>query len=377
MRIKRILFHTITTILAGWALVMTTASAYAQEENPAAEKKQMFDFNASYIGDFAGTPLGGQRTGFGYLGYGVLGVTFDTEAAGWWKGGQLVLSGATTHGATPTESWMGDFQVADNIEAGNHIFFNELYFQQQLGPVTLTAGLQDFNSHYANSDASSLFLNSSFGINSILSSSFSVPIFPIFSWGLNMNWGITDWLSWQVGTYDSPFGFDENPYNIHWRFNQEKGAIFATEFAFHTNIRNNLEGTFEMGGAYQTALNNFELHLIAEQQFWKKDNRSMSAFLTAAYSPKTVRDNHFHASTGFHFVGVFSKKGNDQLGIAASTCILNNDFKHETVLELTYQYAFGEHFYLQPDIQYILNPAGAESKTNNTMFLALRFGIDF
>ena len=62
------------------------------------EKEFPFEFQASYVGDFAGNVVGGKQLGFGYLGYGTLGITFDTEKAGWWKGGQLVLSGATTHG---------------------------------------------------------------------------------------------------------------------------------------------------------------------------------------------------------------------------------------------------------------------------------------
>lgn len=356
-------------------LFFAITSVYAQ--NNANLRSKMFNFSFSYKGDFVGVPVGGLEKGFGYLGYGVMGVSFDTEAAHWWKGGQLVVSGATTHGICPSQQWIGDFQIADNIEAGNHIFLNELYFQQNAGPVCITAGMHDFNAYYARCNAAGLFINSSFGINSILSSTFGVPIFPIFSWGMTIHWQITDWVNWQIGAYDSPYGFDENPYNIHWRFNKEKGAILATEFSFNTNIHHRLNGAVTLGGVYQTALRNYEIHLNAEQQFWKKEDRNMAVFVMAAYSPKVLSENYFHTGIGLNFTGVFSKAGRDQLGIATSSSVLNNSLKHETIVELTYQYAFKKYFYLQPNIQFIHNPSGMIEKIPNALFLALRFGIDF
>ena len=355
-------------------LLIITVSA---QEDTIKQKQKMFDFAASYKGDFAGNVTGGISKGFGYLGYGTLGVAFNTEAAHWWKGGHLVLSGATTHGNCPTEEWLGDFQVADNIEAGNHIFLQELYFLQEIGPVEIVAGLNDFNALYAFTDHADLFLNSCFGINSILSSTFAVPIFPITSWGLNVKWNITDWLNWQVGAFDSPFGFDENPYNIHWRFTSEKGAIVASEFEFITHIHNELDGSFKIGAVWQTAQKNIEVHLCGEQAFWKNQSHSLSAFVFAAYSPKSKSENYCHIAGGLHVDGVFSKSGKDRLGIGFSTALLNNDFMDETAVELTYQYAFNEHFYLQPDFQYIINPAGDEDAKGNPLFMALRFGIDF
>ena len=130
-------------------LLIITVSA---QEDTIKQKQKMFDFAASYKGDFAGNVTGGISKGFGYLGYGTLGVAFNTETAHWWKGGHWVLSGATTHGNCPTEEWLGDFQVADNIEAGNHIFLQELYFLQEIGPAEIVAGLNDFNALYAFTD---------------------------------------------------------------------------------------------------------------------------------------------------------------------------------------------------------------------------------
>ena len=57
-----------------------------------------FEFEASYIGDFYGNATGGIKTGAGFLGMANLKIGFNTETAGWWKGGSFFANGASTHG---------------------------------------------------------------------------------------------------------------------------------------------------------------------------------------------------------------------------------------------------------------------------------------
>ena len=363
-----------TLILVSALLVIFSATA--QNDN---EKESPFTINASYIGDFVGNTGGGVKNGVGYLGYGSLGVTFSTENAGWWKGGEFVLSGASTHGATPSVTLTGDYQAADNIEAGDYFMLQSLYYNQVLGNVQIAGGLLDFYSLHAYTDAALLYLNSSFGVNSLLGYSYGIAIFPMTAWALNVEWEITDWLKWQTGVFDVPYGFDDNPYNTRWAFTKEKGAVVASEFVFGTSFGDGLEGSYRLGAIYQTAMECYELHTTVEQMFWKGNSHSLTAFAMAAYEPQKINENYANFAAGINLDGVFSKKGNDVLGLAFTTALFDNEFKQETAIELTYKYTFGERFYLQPDLQYIINPAGMEysgEKGKNTLFMALRFGMD-
>jgi porin len=47
----------------------------------------------------------------------------------------------------------------------------------------------------------------------------------------------------------------------------------------------------------------------------------------------------------------------------------------ETVLELTYRIRFGENIFLQPDLQYIINPSGNRSGTPRCLAGYLRLGV--
>jgi len=57
--------------------------------------------------------------------------------------------------------------------------------------------------------------------------------------------------------------------------------------------------------------------------------------------------------------------------------LLDNDRKHETVLEMTYRYPLWSHLWLQPDLQYVINPAGGETSTDNALVAILRVELEF
>lgn len=80
---------------------------------------------------------------------------------------------------------MGDWQVFDNIEAGNHIFALNAWYSHTINKVTVKAGLQDVNDSYSACDAAGNMLNTSFGGNQVLLSAGNVPTMPCNGLGIN------------------------------------------------------------------------------------------------------------------------------------------------------------------------------------------------
>lgn len=340
-------------------------------------KEKAVEFNVSYKGDFFGNFVGGQKQGGTYLGFAQIGIGIDCEKAHWWRGGYFYISGGNTHGGTPTRTFVGDFQGVDNIEAGNHTFLEQFWFSQTFKHVTFSFGLQDFNADYAACDHASNFLNSSLGLHSTISSNIPVPTFPINGLAFNFKWNINDQMLWQTGIYDSPLDFDENPYNVNWKLSSAKGYILATEYEYNPLFHNNLESSFKIGAFYQTAEKIWALHFCIEQMAWHKNNSDITLFLMASLADKKRCENYLFASTGIECHGVFSKKGKDMLGLAATCAMFNSDKKAETTFELTYRYQLLDFLYLQPNIQYIINPAGTDAELDNALTAFLRFGIEF
>ncbi len=93
-------------------------------------------------------------------------------------------------------------------------------------------------------------------------------------------------------------------------------------------------------------------------------------------SPKKQNFNKYYIGTGVNYTGLFSHKGNDKAGLAIAHVGLRESVPDETVLEFTYQYTMLHVIYLQPDIQYIMHPAGTGLKLKNSLSVTLRIGLN-
>ena len=371
----KIINFTIALFLSG----SISFSAFAQENT---QSEKSFSFGASYTGDNALNTTGGIKTGYGYLGMANFKIGFNTEKAGLWPGGLFHLHAVNTHGASPSADLLGDMQVASNIEAGDHTYIQELWLLQSIGKFEFTLGLQDLNVEFVSSEYGGLFLNSSFGIMPIISSNISAPIFPLTAPGLTARWNISEKVSWLSAIYDGcPIGFDQNPYNLKWDFKKTDGVLGITEIQFNTSI-NGEPGIYKTGifTHHHIEVDSLRkstsgLYAIIDQKIWTQDQKSLGLFAQLGYSPNKTSFNNFYMGFGMNYSGLFSKKCSDILGLALAHEHFNDDIPVETAIELTYQYQLTENIFLQPDIQYIINPAGTGETLDNCLAGFLRFGI--
>lgn len=354
------------------------------------EENKPLTFGASYIGDNFNNITGGIKTGSVYLGMANLVVLFDFQQAGLWKGAQFYINAANTQGASPSAELLGDLQVASNIEAGNHSYVQEFWLKQALGNVEITAGLQDLNVEFANSENGALFLNSSFGILPIISNNISAPIFPLTTLGLTCTLNITETIAWKNAVYDgSPADFNYNPYNLNWKFNKGDGILAITEFQKKLNIAR-LPGIYKIGiysHFHSTSRvledsipdlhlkSNTGVYMYADQKIWKQNDRSAGLFLQVGYSPSPQSFNSFYLGTGINFTGLLNRYGKDVAGFALAYGKFRTGC--EAALEFTYQYQVTKNLFIQPDVQYIINPIGTGEALNNALGANLRFGFSF
>ncbi len=357
------------------------------------EKQNPFTFNASYVGDGVANMYGGIKTGAVYLGMGNITVSFDTEKARLWKGGELYLNGASIHGASPTEKLVGDFQVVDNIDGGNHSYMHEIWYKQAFGNFSFTAGLQDLNADFAVSENGGEYINSSFGISSLISNNIPAPIFPLTALGLSFQWDIAPHFSWLGAAFDGvPTDFDDNAYNLNWELKKDDGVLVFTEFQL-PNLFKFADGTIKFGGYYHSKLvveneethedetvfnKNFGFYLVADQNIKEWDNGCrLSAFIQGAVSPKDENAHNFYAGAGLNFYAPFKRK-NDAVGLAVAHAGFHEGVhKHETAIEAFYKIQFTENISLQPDIQYVINPSGTDENLKNALVGILRFKLEF
>ena len=338
--------------------------------------QKIFYQETSYIGDFVSNLSGGIKTGTAYLGVANIKIKFKTDNIALWGNGEFFINDACTHGATPTENLLGDFQVASNIEAGNNIFLQELWYRHNIDNLVLTLGLQDLNAVFVNCDIAGSFVNSSFGIPSIIANNVPAPIFPLTALGVTVRYQVNNSLAFRAAVFDGlPEDFENNPYNLNWNFKNDDGALFISEITVNTLIRN-LPGEIKAGGYYHAHVRmnekqsetsetvfqkNYGFYLLTTQTLWQKnENNKFCLFTHISASPVSLNIHNFYFGSGMNYTGLFNEDGSDEIGLGmAHARFRDNIVNHETTLEVFYKLPITENLFLQPDVQYIINPANA------------------
>ena len=366
-------------ILLSSMICLTALRTLAVEEAP-------FTFEASYTGDVVANTLGGIKKGTSYLGKGNIGILFETEKANFWKGGSFKIGIENTHGDSPSANLIGDYMVASNIEAGNHTYLSELWYTQKIEKITLQAGLMNLNATFAATDNASLLVNSAFGISPTISGNMHVPIFPMNGLGFVFSLDINDQLCLSAGVYDGQLtDWDKNPYNIRWHVDENEFlGILETHSSYKLFPR--LSSDIKLGGYYrqniatemETFEKNYGIYLSYEQEILHTEKGpNLDLFTQLGIAPAYLNHNNIYLGFGCHTIRFWSTRPNDEASFGVAMAHFGNKQKTETNLEVTYRFQFLHNIYLQPDLQYIINPEGTEMKLENTLVAIVRFGLEF
>jgi porin len=357
-----------------------------------AETNDALGFEAAYTGDVVHNFHGGIKKASAYLGMVNVKVSFDAGKAGLIRRMKMFVHATNTHGALPSKKIFGDLQIASNIEAGNHTFFQELWIEYSLSDFRITAGLQDLNVEFASSGYGSLFLNSSFGVLPVISANIQAPIFPLTSLGITARWEISNKTSWLTAIYDgSPTDFDVNPHNTNWQFNTGDGVLIISEIQQKIQF-DDLDGVYKLGfythnhffetrfrkgfpdSLYHTT---YGIYAYADQKLWQKQSKFIGVFAQLGFSPTDSCSIKKYVGFGMNASGLFDRKNPETIGLALAHIEIFGNPGSETTIELTYQKQITRNIFIQPDIQYIINPSGTSTSLNNCLAGILRFGLSF
>ncbi len=340
----------------------------AQERGNKEEKGVRLD--ATYTADVAGNVAGGIKKGGAYIGLAEMGVGVDFGQVGIWKGGQLRIAGQASHGDNPSSTLTGDFQVFDNNEAGTHIYLKEVWFAQRIDKLHVAAGIMDLNADYSVCEAAGNYINSSFGTHAVLMHNGQAPIYPLTGLGAHIRWEINKNFAWQAAVFDgemTAFG-EGNRHNLKHSLSRRGGYLAITEGNFQHQ-----ETRLKVGGFYHSGNQNWSIHLNGSQQVWQSEDRTLEIFSMLAFAPRQKDEVTCNLAGGINLNGVFARNRTDFLGLAASSIALHGH-GWETAVELQYRCPLREHFYVAPDIQFIINPQG-ENRRHSALVLMTRFGI--
>lgn len=336
----------------------------------------------------------------------------------------LFLYGLGNHGGRAT-SFMGDFQVASNIEAVRGWRLFEAWTQHNFNDerTSVLLGLYDLNSEFDILKPGTLFINSSFGIGAeYAQSGLNGPsIFPISAFAVRFARLIGRRLHLRMAVLDAVPGDPSDPRDNGIRLSGNEGALLAGEISIYTNsvltgqARRDLERQYvtrrrkvgrehgfdhvdkiNVGGWYYVSqfvelsdsiarsYGNAGVYIGLQKYFQGlSENQYIALFARLGFANSAFNRYGTALSGGVVFASPLSLPGH--LGVGFSSGVYGSAFRQmqanntqttETALELTYAVPVAEWLTIQPDVQYIINPS-TQQGINNALAFSLLIQTSF
>ncbi|MGB8167437.1 MAG: carbohydrate porin [Chthoniobacteraceae bacterium] len=391
-------------------------------------------FGLHYTEEILGVVNGGLRRQAEYNGLVQLDFDLDLEKAVGWTGGAFHATGFAGFGPSLSGRSIGDDSNVSNINMRNGTRLFEAYLQQAFGEkFSLRAGLLATDSEFydsacdfVDSRGGTLFVNSDFGAIPILSFNVPEPIFPVSAPGVSITITPTDALTFRAAIYDGqPVPADEfddrNAHGFSPRLDAGDGALILAEVQYDLNktgdlvcrstdgksydmvqFPRGLGGRYKIGGFYHSGTftrwsqdrdrrGNGGGYLVGHQMIWReneRDNQGLCVFARLGLAPRDRNVLDLSADGGLHYRGLFPGRDEDDFGVGVSVKRYSPEFSdserragnpgrdRETIFEVSYSAKVTPWLALQPDLQYVLHPAG-DHGASDAVVAGVRVTMDF
>ena len=350
------------------------------------------DVQLGFTNDFLSNLSGGIKKGSSYIGLVKTDLNIDLDKSFGMAGTSMLISAIGVLGNDFNDK-VGSEQGIDNIEAYRTWKIYEFWIEQKLfnDNLSLKFGLYDLNSEFDVQQASLIFLNPSQGIGPeyALTGENGPSIYPTTSLAFRFDYKNKTGFYTQAAIIDGVAGDPNKPIGTQIILNKDDGLLLACEIGFAGKAEVLTEGyeKYSLGGWYYTnrfkkiTLNNsnntvykkgnYGIYFSAEKFLWsepKNTEEGLSAFVRVGISDRDLNQVDGYVGLGLHYTGLFSCRDQDQIGIALASAHNNTRYlqsldeniqpeEFESIIEMTYLFYFSSWFQLQPDIQYVINPA--------------------
>lgn len=359
-----------------WTLALLgLAQGGVARAEPAAASPAL-ELRAAYTAELWTNLRGGLARDTAYLDNLDLAAELDLERALGMSGTTILVSGLHNNRSVFSETIVGDIQTISNIDTDGSLRLYEAWLEQALGKLTVKAGLIDLNSELDAIETASLFINSSHGIGpDFAQAGVNGPsIFPITGLGIVGRIDLASNFDLRAAVFEGTPGNVVRPRRMRLEL-EDEGVLLAGEVGYrpspsiriaagvwrHTDQERLLNGDKGRvaGGVYASIDAN--LHETARH--------SLSAFARVGFADEDIYQVSSYQGAGLVLSGPILGAQDEQLGIAVASARNGAPIRNvqdiagasvdarETAVELTYGVQIAPFLSLQPDIQYIVNPA--------------------
>jgi porin len=383
----------------------------------------MFD-NSIYNGNVAGGIHPGHATIVNDL---FAGVKFDLEKLFGWRDALFVVSGIDRAGEDLTNKYVGSIYSVQQMVGGQRPFLYQVYLQQKLLEKTITLKLGRFSAS-DDFNASPFYgysLNN--GIdgdirNVLFDTRFSAYPFPV--WAATAFYDPTPEFGLKAGLFQTSKGmFDNTKHGLDWSIRGDDGYTAILEIGWSpqffqqtvatgpgdskdNSVPTVLKGlpghyhfgvTFSQWDFYERFGGGFEDHsygfyVHGDQMVYQEapgSDQGLYLFAASGYYPQTeISIVPFQIEGGLHYKGLIPNRDDDRTVLHFIYGHLSDDYarsvqvpgghraKSEKVLEFGHRIQLTKWSYIQPDLQYVIDPGGT-GDIDDAVVLGAQFGVTF
>jgi porin len=367
----------------------------------------------SYTAEVAGNPVGGRTQGVKYTHDARLTLVADLEKLVGVPHTRFIASASNRAGESLSKENIGNVYQVQQLFGGQttrlvHLALGMELFDDRLDIVAgRLNGLDDFA-------ASPLYCNAQ--NLAFCGNPLSIPVdvnissHPNTAWGFRARWAPDPAVYVMGGTYNTRAGFRANRFHgVDFSIRDDSGVIGIGEVGVHphrigpTGLFTSLPGNYKVGGYWDTEpRTNFDtghlergtggFYAAFDQMLWQEPDtnppQGLSLWTAFHWAPSDMNAQDRFFSWGFVYTGLVPGRDRDVAGFYGAYGHFSADQRsaqrragqpgqvYETVLELNYRINLLPWFYLQPDIQGIINP-GAAHRIDDALVFALQFGVPF
>lgn len=379
----------------------------------------------SYWGIFQGNPVGGLTQEVAYAHEMLFGATFDMEKLLDWKGASFKISGSANSGRNLSTSIGNVFNTAESYVCPTGMFY-EMYYAQKLfnDLLEFRAGRMVAADQFCVLPAFGLQVNGGIDGNPtslFLNSNFTSS--PNATWGATVKINPTPIVYAAAGIYQATNRLGKVAYHgLDFSIRPDDGILMFAETGWSPTFgakpadathdkdgkktsvpaETGLSGTYKFGGYFSTfpyagflgggQQNTYGFYLIGQQTVWqsaKNANHNLALWAGITYSPQyQVAQMPVMGFGGTVWQGIIPTRDQDQflctwMTGAFSSAYADSQAKGgfarptaETVFDVSYIINLTPTVFIQPDIQYIIQPNGVGT-TPNALVIGAQFGCNF
>jgi porin len=354
-----------------------------------------FELYALAMQDAYANTTGGASRGGGIIGNLYLSLTINTEKAGWWDGGKIVLEGIGVYGRMPSKV-VGDYQFSSSIEAPDGIEPYQLYYDHSFFDerLSIAAGIHDYSLDFAVLEYGWDFVHSAFWTPSTMTQNWW-SFYPATGLGSRAKLKLSDSTYLIAGVYDGNPTDQANYRKIDWGLSKKDGAHSLFELGTSQSEEAKRPYKLAVGGWYNSgefdAADGGLMHansgtymvgqalLVSEDESFE---RGLGGFFQVGQADNTRNFNSWYFGAGLRYKGLLNSRPNDTLGVAWGRAQIGSTYRNtyqdtdsfEGNAELTYRAEIRPWLIIQPSAQLITNP-GATPEYDDAVILYLRSEI--